>query len=97
MITLGIDPGLATTGYALITSQRGIVENIRWGCITTKPRQPTSTRLLILRKGLQKLIAARRPHRAAIEKLYFQTNAKTAMVVGEARGALSADTPSFRD
>ncbi|OGL87674.1 crossover junction endodeoxyribonuclease RuvC [Candidatus Uhrbacteria bacterium RIFCSPLOWO2_02_FULL_49_11] len=88
MITLGIDPGLATTGYAFISSQRGTVKNIRWGCITTKPHQPTAARLLILRKGLRKLIAAHRPHRAAIEKLYFQTNAKTAMIVGEARGAL---------
>ncbi len=88
MLILGIDPGLATTGYAFISSQKGVAEHIRWGCITTKPHQPTAVRLLTLRKGLQKLIAAHRPQRAAIEKLYFQTNAKTAMVVGEARGAI---------
>ncbi|MEW6610755.1 MAG: crossover junction endodeoxyribonuclease RuvC [Patescibacteria group bacterium] len=88
MIILGLDPGLATTGYAFLTSEKGIVQDICWGCITTKPHHTTATRLLTLRTQLQKLILIHRPQRAAIEKLYFQTNAKTAMVVGEARGVI---------
>ena len=88
MVILGIDPGIATTGYALLTTHRGQVEKILWGTITTKAGAPTADRLTILRQSLLRLISEQRPDRAAIEKLFFYNNAKTAMVVGEARGVI---------
>jgi len=88
MTILGIDPGIATTGYALITAEKGNIQGIRWGCITTPPHDHTAMRLHALHEQLREVITTYRPHRAAIEKLFFYNNAKTAMVVGEARGVI---------
>ena len=89
MVILGIDPGLATTGYALIeTDEKRNPTKISWGCITTPAGVPTPARLMEIRTQLLKTITSKKPARAVVEKLFFEKNAKTAMAVGEARGAI---------
>jgi len=89
MITLGIDPGTATTGYALIQKLKNNSYNILdFGVITTKKTLSDAARLVILQKDLQNLIKKFRPDSAGVEKLYFEKNAKTAMAVSQARGVV---------
>ena len=86
---LGIDPGTATTGYALIKKQKNnSYEIVDFGVITTKKTFSDAARLLTLQKDLEALIKKFKPERAGVEKLYFEKNAKTAMTVSQARGVV---------
>jgi crossover junction endodeoxyribonuclease RuvC len=87
MIVLGIDPGTASTGYGLVREDPdGSLALVAYGVIHTPARQPMPERLLELYKGLHELILLHRPSAAAVEKLFFQSNARTAISVGQARG-----------
>jgi crossover junction endodeoxyribonuclease RuvC len=89
MIILGIDPGTATTGYAIIDKMRsGEMHVIDFGVIKTSKANTDSSRLLELKKDLNKIIKKFKPVRAGVEKLYFETNVKTAMTVSQARGVV---------
>lgn len=89
MIILGIDPGTATTGYALIKKlKNSTYEILDFGVITTRKNLSDAARLVILQKDLQELIKKYRPETAGVEKLYFEKNAKTAMAVSQARGVV---------
>lgn len=86
---LGIDPGTATTGYAIIkTVGRGEYAIEDFGVIQTDKKLSDSARLHALQQDLNELIKKFRPSRAGVEKLYFETNAKTAMTVAQARGVV---------
>lgn len=88
MLVLGIDPGVAITGYGLLA---GPVEDARLvtsGAIITDSTLPLSQRLLVLRNELAALIAYHRPDVAAVEELFFARNARTALMVGHGRGAV---------
>jgi crossover junction endodeoxyribonuclease RuvC len=87
MLVLGIDPGIAITGYGLIrTDDRSDYECITYGTVTTKACLPDAERLKILYDELTQLIILHRPDSSAVEKLFFQKNVKTAISVGQARG-----------
>ncbi|MGA2111435.1 MAG: crossover junction endodeoxyribonuclease RuvC [Anaerolineales bacterium] len=87
-ITLGIDPGTARTGYGLVNeSDRGIVA-IAYGVLTTPADWSLPRRMQSLHEQLQELIALHGPSTAAVEKLFFQKNVRTAMSVGQARGVI---------
>ena len=89
MIILGIDPGTATTGWGLIKSDNPHDLNlIDFGIITTKPKQPLANRIEQIYDQLLSLISQNSPNILAVENLFFNTNAKTAMLVGQARGAI---------
>lgn len=88
MIILGIDPGTATTGYGVIEKKKKSVKFIACGCIKTSSKLSDEKRLSIIHKDLKKLIKKYKPNQIAVEKLYFGDNAKTAMVVGQARGVI---------
>lgn len=89
MIILGIDPGTATTGYALIKKQKNnSFEIVDFGVISTKKTKSDSERLLEVQKDLVKIISKYKPEIAGVEKLYFENNAKTAMTVSQARGVV---------
>jgi crossover junction endodeoxyribonuclease RuvC len=89
MIILGIDPGTATTGWGLIKSNNPHDLNlIDFGIITTKPKQPLANRIEQIYDQLIALISQNSPNTIAVENLFFNTNAKTAMLVGQARGAI---------
>jgi crossover junction endodeoxyribonuclease RuvC len=89
MIILGIDPGTATTGYAVIKKiKNNVFEILDFGTIQTKKDLSDSARLLILERDLTQIIKTYKPKSAGVEKLYFENNAKTAMTVSQARGVV---------
>ena len=90
MLILGIDPGTATTGFGLIQTNdhNGTFQLVQFGWIKTDKDQLREKRLLEIHKGILALIKSRQPDVLAIERLFFATNAKTAMVVSEATGVI---------
>ena len=88
MIILGIDPGTATTGYGIIKVEKDKLSYVCHGCIKTAAGEEMPKRLLKLRKELKKLIKEFEPKIMVIERLFFNTNVKTAMTVGQARGVV---------
>jgi len=87
MLVLGLDPGLAITGYGLVQeSPSGDLALVEYGTITTPAGQPLPQRLLTIDRELGKLIARHRPAVAAVEELFFCKNVTTALIVGQARG-----------
>ena len=86
MIILGIDPGYAIVGWGVIRYERGKFIPVDFGAITTPAGMPFNRRLEILYDELTALLTRYTPDSVAVEKLYFQTNAKTAIDVAQARG-----------
>ncbi len=86
MLVLGIDPGLATTGYGLIREADAGPVLAAYGVVLTPAGAPVPGRLQTLFRELTQLILLHRPDAAAVEKLFFQRNVSTAMLVGQARG-----------
>ena len=86
-LALGIDPGIATTGYGLVRELHdGSLETVEFGTITTLAGQPVPERLAQLYHRLQEILLLHRPDSCAVEKLFFQKNVRTAISVGQARG-----------
>lgn len=88
MIILGVDPGTATTGYGLIEEKSGKLSLVDYGVIVTEPKQPLENRLELLYDQLGDIIDEYNPDEIAVEELFFSSNAKTAMSVGQARGVI---------
>ncbi len=85
-IILGIDPGIADTGYGLVKDEGGKLTCLSYGSIKTKAGEDLTTRLLLLNSELDKIIKKYKPDLAAIEQLFFNKNVRTALIVGQARG-----------
>jgi len=83
---LGIDPGLANTGWGVVETNGSSFSCRAYGCITTDSTSPLSARLSIIHRELLAVIARYAPHECAVESVYFGTNAKTAFATGQARG-----------
>ncbi len=86
MLVVGIDPGVATTGYGVVRDTRNGILLVDYGVVTTPPNLVLAQRLLLLHQELEKIIQLHRPESAAVEKLFFQKNVTTAIAVGQARG-----------
>lgn len=86
MRVLGIDPGIAITGYGLIEDRGGDLEALAYGDIRTPAGDPLPVRLRELYEALRSLIQRYRPDVAAIERVFFGRNVTTAFAVGQARG-----------
>ena len=88
-LALGIDPGIATTGYGLVRLTRdGELVAVSFGVISTPKDSSAPARLEILFDQLKALLKKHKPDTAAVEKLFFQSNVKTALSVGQARGVI---------
>ena len=85
---LGIDPGLANTGFGVVDFCNGRYRMVSYGCITTGSEDPHGQRLLTIYNRLCAVIDEFRPTEAGMETLYFAKNAKSAMGVSEARGVV---------
>ncbi len=85
---LGIDPGIATTGYGLIVKQREGMSVVTFGSINTPANSSIASRLGVLYSRIQAILRDYHPDVAVIEELFFNTNLKTAVEVGEARGVI---------
>ncbi len=89
MRILGIDPGIAITGWSVIDfNNEGKPTPIDYGAITTEKGNTVGNRLNELYDDLTKIIKDFKPDYCGIETLLFYNNAKTAIVVGEARGVV---------
>ncbi len=88
MRIIGIDPGIARTGWGVIDAQKTNCKVQDFGCIETHSSVSLPERLNILFRELQLTITQSKPQALAIEELFFNTNAKTALIVGQARGVV---------
>ena len=86
MRILGIDPGYAILGYGVIEMTGNRFKAIDYGAVTTDAGEDMPNRLKILYNSLMEIIYRYEPEVASIEELFFNTNAKTAILVGQARG-----------
>lgn len=88
MKILGLDPGTATTGYGLIelVGEQPLMRD--YGCILTPKEHAPAVRLLDIHHQLIDVISQTKPDHVIVEKLFFATNARTAMAVSEARGVI---------
>ena len=87
MIVLGIDPGLATTGYGIIKDNGGL-DVLGYGVIQTVPALSRYLRLKDISKKLGKIIKKYKPDVAVVEKVFFNKNVKNAIITGEVTGAI---------
>ncbi|HHY47140.1 MAG TPA: crossover junction endodeoxyribonuclease RuvC [Firmicutes bacterium] len=88
MIVLGIDPGIALTGYGIVEGKGHGLSAVAYGCIRTKPGITHSRRLMEIFRSVSDLIIRYKPDAVAIEELFFNKNARTALKVGESRGVV---------
>lgn len=87
-IILGLDPGLADTGFGLISKKNSTLFFLEAGSIKTKKGTDFSSRLNIIYDEVDRLIKKYKPDIVGIEKLYFARNVTTAIDVAQARGVL---------
>jgi len=97
MRVLGIDPGSSITGYGIVDELNGSISAVTWGTIRTSNRLPFPKRLKTIHDGLTEIIKKYSPDVASIENLFFAENAKSALKLGQVRGAaiLSAANQSI--
>ncbi|MFZ5364638.1 MAG: crossover junction endodeoxyribonuclease RuvC [Patescibacteria group bacterium] len=89
IIILGVDPGLAKTGFGLICCSAGKEQLIDYGCIETSQKTELARRLLEIHQRLGSIIAEHQPDFLAVEDLFFAKNAKSALKVGQACGVIA--------
>jgi crossover junction endodeoxyribonuclease RuvC len=83
---LGLDPGVAVSGFAVIEKGPGGPRALSVGAIRTPAVETQAVRLLLLRRELEIVIEEHTPDVLAIERVFFNANARTAMAVGQAAG-----------
>lgn len=88
MRVLGIDPGLATVGYAVVEATDAGYRLPEAGVITTPPQMGTPQRLQHIYEETNALIKQYRPGAVAVEKLFFKRNVTTGIQVAQARGVV---------
>jgi len=88
MTILGVDPGTARIGWGLVEEQGGKITAKAYGCITTDKIDSQAERLSQLYTAFTKLLRTYNPKEMGVEDLFFATNAKTAIAVGQARGVI---------
>ena len=86
MRVLGIDPGLRSTGWGVVSIIQGRLQHIANGAIRPNPRYSDAHRLIMIYKGLSSVIADTQPDRAAIEDIFVAKSARSALRLGMARG-----------
>jgi len=87
-LILGIDPGIADTGFGLVENKNNKLTCLTYGSIKTSPKLLLPDRLEIISLELNKLIKKYQPNLISVEELFFCNNAKTALIVGQARGVI---------
>jgi crossover junction endodeoxyribonuclease RuvC len=88
MVVLGIDPGVAHTGFGVVESRRGRLLALDGGVIETAAGRELSGRLVDIHARVSELVREHAPAAVAVEDLYFGANARSAFAVGQARGAV---------
>ena len=88
MTILGIDPGVATVGFGVISANNGNIKIRRCGVITTPAKTRLALRLSQINLDVFELIKTFKPDAIAVEELFFNTNQKTALIVAQGRAAI---------
>ena len=88
VIVLGIDPGLANTGYGVVGRRGGRLVALDGGVLETAAGLPAERRLADIHRAVAALIDEHQPDSMALEELYFGQNARSAFAVGQARGVV---------
>ncbi len=88
MLVLGLDPGLALTGYALVEGRPGSLRLLRAGVVATRADDPETARLCQVVLGVRAVVAGAPIDTVAVERLYFSRNVRTAIQVAQARGVV---------
>lgn len=86
-LVIGIDPGLANTGWGVVAAQGGKLSAVAYGCISTTPDQELPARLAAIHDGLCQVIERYHPTALSAEGIFFGENARSAMATAQARGA----------
>jgi crossover junction endodeoxyribonuclease RuvC len=86
IVVMGIDPGVASTGFGVVRTAGGSISAVDGGVIEAPPGEPAERRLNRIHEGLSELIAWHEPAALALEDLYFGKNVRSAIAVGQARG-----------
>lgn len=89
MKILGLDPGLAYTGYAIIKKEKNNIEVIKYGCLNTQAGEKIENRLNNIFKKLNKIINQYNPDKMAAENLYLCKNVSSAFKVGQTKGIIN--------
>ena len=87
MVILGIDPGLAHTGWGVVETRGTVCRARAYGCVTTTASEPIDLRLGRICRTLAEVIEKYGPTELAIESIYFGENTKSAVATAQARGA----------
>jgi crossover junction endodeoxyribonuclease RuvC len=85
---MGIDPGLSSTGYGVVEKKGDKLRPLGYGGISTSSRKPLSLRIDKIYCEVKELLESYRPDLVVLEELFFNTNARSAMLVGQARGGI---------
>jgi len=88
MIVLGIDPGIANTGYGVVERRRGRLLALDGGVITTRSDAPMQIRLTAIHRRVSELLDEHRITAISVEDIFFGKNASSAFSVGQARGVV---------
>jgi crossover junction endodeoxyribonuclease RuvC len=100
VVVMGIDPGVANTGFGVVRVAGGQMAAIDGGVIEVPPGDPPEVRLARIHTELEQLIGWHKPAAVALEDLYFGKNVRSALAVGQARGvamlaAANHEVPCF--
>lgn len=88
MVILGIDPGLATVGYGVISAEGTVFRPLEYGAVITKPHALLEKRIRQIYDDVSAILKRHRPDVVAVEELFFNKNVKTAIDVAQCRGAV---------
>lgn len=88
MRILGIDPGIATVGFGIVEFDGNCFKTIEYGSVHSPAKTDMTKRLKMVYDDMVYIIEKYKPNEVAIEELFFNTNVKTAIMVGQARGVL---------
>ena len=88
MRVLGIDPSSRATGYGLIESRGDVTTVLAYGAVKPPAKAALPARLLAIKSGISSLIALHRPDEIAVENPFLAKNIKTALILGQVRGAV---------
>ena len=86
MRVLGIDPGSLVTGYGVVEQKGNRLQALTWGAIRTSSKQGLPERLKRIYAGLMEPLEKWEPDAVSVERVFFAENAKTALILGHARG-----------
>ena len=87
MIVVGIDPGLANTGWGVVEERGGVCRARAYGCVSTSASDPVNVRLGTIFRELSRVVERYGPDSMAVEEIFFGRNSRSAIWTAHARGA----------